>query len=315
MPRFNEKVDVRRERRALTADELRRLIRAAETGEPFRGMSGSDRAMLYRVAMETGLRWSELRSLRRQSFNLTSNPPTVTVAAVDSKHRQEDILPLRQELSEALLAYFTAQPALPTAKAFPHMPPGTVGAKLIRFDLAKTGDPERNLEPIPFKDSQGQVADFHALRHSFVTALARSGIHPSVAQSLARHSSITLTMDTYTHAVLESQKEAIERLPDLSSYNDAVAQKTGTDDKGAEITAANWCPNSAILPQNNRISSDTVGQTASGYLTGEICLNSLTDNEKALQVNDLQGAEAGYPPGIRTPTYRSRICQPKKATP
>ena len=48
-------------------------------------------------------------------------------------------------------------------------------------------------------DDAGRVADFHSLRHTFISNLAASGVHPKVAQQLARHSTITLTMDRYSH--------------------------------------------------------------------------------------------------------------------
>jgi integrase len=38
-------------------------------------------------------------------------------------------------------------------------------------------------------------ANLHALRHSFITLLARSGVPPKEAQKLARHGDIRLTMD------------------------------------------------------------------------------------------------------------------------
>jgi len=50
----------------------------------------------------------------------------------------------------------------------------------------------------------------------FISNLANGGVHPAVAQSLARHSTITLTMDTYTHIVGKSEVEALSKLPDLS---------------------------------------------------------------------------------------------------
>ncbi|MFH5804676.1 hypothetical protein [Alienimonas sp. DA493] len=37
-----------------------------------------------------------------------------------------------------------------------------------------------------YRDAAGRVLDFHALRHTFVTNLARSGVHPKHAQALAR---------------------------------------------------------------------------------------------------------------------------------
>ena len=59
------------------------------------------------------------------------------------------------------------------------------------------------------RDAGGLVMDFHGLRHSFITLMAQSGIHPKVAQSLARHSTITLTMDRYAHVRLFDQAEAL----------------------------------------------------------------------------------------------------------
>lgn len=45
----------------------------------------------------------------------------------------------------------------------------------------------------------GEGFTFHALRHTFATALFARGEHPKVVQSLCGHSSITQTMDTYSH--------------------------------------------------------------------------------------------------------------------
>jgi integrase len=61
------------------------------------------------------------------------------------------------------------------------------------------------------------VADFHALRHTFITNLAMSGVHPKVAQDLARHSTIELTMSRYSHTVMEQRSEAVARLPAFST--------------------------------------------------------------------------------------------------
>ena len=50
---------------------------------------------------------------------------------------------------------------------------------------------------------------FHALRHSFLTRLARSGVAPAVAKSLARHSTIVRTMDHYTHTLIGDGRAAL----------------------------------------------------------------------------------------------------------
>ena len=96
-------------------------------------------------------------------------------------------------------------------------------AKTLRADLSDAG--------IEYRDADGRVADFHALRHSFISSLARGGVHPKVAQQLARHSTITLTMDRYSHTVVGELASGLQALPDLSARPDAERLRaTGTAD-------------------------------------------------------------------------------------
>ena len=73
----------------------------------------------------------------------------------------------------------------------------------------------RDLEnaEIDYTDDCGRVLDFHALRHSYISNLAASGIHPKLAQTLAGHSTITLTMDRYTHVDRQETAAAVDRIP------------------------------------------------------------------------------------------------------
>jgi hypothetical protein len=57
--------------------------------------------------------------------------------------------------------------------------------------------------------------DFHATRHSYITLLVKSGVHPRMTQSLARHGSINLTMNNYTHVGLFDQAGALEAFPSI----------------------------------------------------------------------------------------------------
>ena len=53
---------------------------------------------------------------------------------------------------------------------------------------------------------------FHALRHTFATRIMEANVHPKVAQELLGHSTVTITMDTYSHVMPEQKKEAMERI-------------------------------------------------------------------------------------------------------
>ena len=89
--------------RAMTAGEFLELVRHVEQAGDVWGMSGGDRAVLYRLAAATGLRASELASLTRESFDLAADGgPVVTVAAAYSKRKRDDVQPLPVELAGVL---------------------------------------------------------------------------------------------------------------------------------------------------------------------------------------------------------------------
>jgi len=73
----------------------------------------------------------------------------------------------------------------------------THGGEMLREDLKAAR--------VRYEGKEGRVADFHALRHTFVTNLARSNVRPKTAQTLERRSRITLTTDRCTHVLAESQ--------------------------------------------------------------------------------------------------------------
>ncbi len=229
--KLNARTDRRLRRRALTEEEICRLLTSTWSAPFYKGLYGTDRAMLYRLAIETGLRVSEIASLTKESFDLSDlSRATVTVEAAYSKRKREDVLPLRGDCAAALLDYL-AQKA--PGRAFP-LPPRP--AEMLRQDLARAG--------IESENASGHVIDFHALRHTAITRLARSGIAPSVAKDLARHSTITLTMDTYTHTLIEDRRTALDKLPSMERAGASIAEATGTDDSTATAPAT-----AVVLPE------------------------------------------------------------------
>lgn len=76
--------------------------------------------------------------------------------------------------------------------------------------------------------------DFHAFRHLFISRLARAGVSPKVAQTLARHSTISLTMDRYTHIGLADPAVALEQVRAIECMavdaDESLMAATGTDD-------------------------------------------------------------------------------------
>ncbi|MEK6676222.1 MAG: hypothetical protein AABZ47_11295 [Planctomycetota bacterium] len=59
--------------------------------------------------------------------------------------------------------------------------------------------------------------EFHKLWNlGYHSNLARGNVHPKIAQQRARHSTITLTMDRYSHTKGEQLADALFALPDLT---------------------------------------------------------------------------------------------------
>jgi integrase len=216
LSRQNTDVDVRRQRRALAEASFARFIEATGTGQPFRGLTGADRLMLYTLAANTGFRAGELASLTPESFDLAAAPPTVTVEAAYSKRRRKDVQPLRPDVAALFCDYLARRPR--RAPVWPGSWKGDA-AEMLRQDLTAAG--------IPYQDDAGRYFDFHAMRGQLISLLAASGVHPKVAQVLARHSTITLTMDYYTHLDVLDVTGALDKLPGVTRLKDATDKAEG----------------------------------------------------------------------------------------
>ena len=56
---------------------------------------------------------------------------------------------------------------------------------------------------------------FHDLRHTAATLLLKENVHPKVVQEMLGHSSISLTLDTYSHVVPGIRKQAAQKMDKL----------------------------------------------------------------------------------------------------
>jgi len=294
---LNVRTDRRHDRRALTVAEVRRLLTRTAKGPDRYGMTGSQRAMLYRLAVETGLRAAELGSLTRASFNLDAERPIVTVAAAYSKHRRDDTVPLRHETAATLKTFLGRKG--PAAPAF-RMPESHSTAKMFAKD--------REAANIPEKDDAGRVVDFHALRHTFLTLLAQSGVHPRTAKALARHSTITLTMDRYTHSYLEDESAAVAKLPDVAQPDVQEARATGTGDESvlAPCLAPNTANGGSVAAEHGRASGAETGARPTGSDSRKSSEGADLAADGSKRVKAGRAAKHGAPGVTRTPDLRFR---------
>lgn len=214
-------------RRTFEPDELKLLLQYVRNAPICFGVDGESRYWLYRVASESGLRSGELRSLTVQSFDLCESSPSVTVAASYSKRRRADVMPLRTDTADGLRVFLASK--LPAAPAFKMPSPCNI-VRMLRADMSSARTEwieaagthkerearERSsmLKPV---DDAGRVLDFHGLRVFFVSALIAGGADLKTAQDLARHSTPTLTMNTYAKRFRGTDRAAIANLPNLNA--------------------------------------------------------------------------------------------------
>jgi integrase len=245
----NPNCDRRRRRRMLLNHEWPHLEAAAIGGPERNGMTGAERALLYRVAIQTGLRANELRSLTRASAVVDAPRPYIRVSAADTKNSKAAQQFIDRPLGEALRAH--VQGKTPAAELF-GLPHESTLARMLREDLeaargewlkaAKDDAEERTRREqsdfLTAENHEGQYLDFHSLRHTCGAWLAQSGAHPKTVQVVMRHSSITLTMDTYGHLLPGAEAEAADRLGamvgasllELNGTEKNILRMTGTDD-------------------------------------------------------------------------------------
>ena len=208
---LNADTDVRHARRELSADELRSVLAGTRESEgTFRGLTGEDRFTLYLTACGTGFRANALANLTPADFDLNAASPVVTLPARFNKSRRTKVQPLPADVATALRDYLKGKPSNSLVWA------GTwreKAADMLRADLGAVGVEYSTEGPNGL-----EYADFHALRHSYLTLGGRSGIDLRTLQELAGHSTPLLTA-RYMHVRLRDAAGAVDRMPNLVPPN------------------------------------------------------------------------------------------------
>ena len=306
----NVKVDRRLERREMSEEEIRWLLVTVQSGKTIHGLTGWQRFTLYSVALGTGLRASELASLTPQSLDLASDPPTVRILAKNEKARRGDTLPLPPDLAELLKGW------LPSIESDANLWPGPWAAhkwasKFVQHDLKAAREAWLKAAPdaaereamaktdfLSYRDAEGRQADFHALRHTFLSRLGRSGASAKVMQRLARHSTVGLTLDRYTHAGLFDLQSAVEKLPPLPTVArmPEMVRATGT-------TVADVLPSG--LPEMPAQGRRTVRSGAlSGKLSAGAAKEETVEKTSVFPTVQAKSTERG---GITAPCFRNQL--------
>ncbi len=133
---------------------------------------------------------------------------TVTLAARFNKSRKTKVQPIPADVADAIRDHLTGKPADALVWAGTWSS-GRTGAEMLRRDLEVAGIAYAVEGP-----DGPEYADFHALRHTYLTMLGRNGVDLRTAQELAGHSTPLLTA-RYSHRRLHDLTGAVNKLPNL----------------------------------------------------------------------------------------------------
>jgi len=197
--------------RALTVDEIRRLLEV--TPEYLR--------LLYIIAMTTGLRANELRSLTREHLDAENNG--LWLDAAWTKNRKAAFQPLPKRLVERLACFCTSG-IVPNLyqKYFRKFTCPDDALLYVPSHPARTLDKDLETAGIPKHTAEGKIA-FHALRTCFITLAFEAGANHREAQQLARHSTPALTANLYGRTRNERLAEVAGKVADRVLFGESGA--------------------------------------------------------------------------------------------
>lgn len=209
------------ERRALTADEIKRLLKVAKRW----------RRMLYEVAFCSGLRRQELMALTVDHLEVANCG--LRLDAAWTKGRREDFQPLPKRLVGSLTQFINAGTAKQlynrfydgrTESQWTELPENPL--LYVPTQAARTLYVDLKAAEIPKVTKEGKV-DFHACRTAYVTHILGQGATVKEAQALARHKTPNLTMNVYGRTQQPRLTKLVEGLADEIFENEQDADRDG----------------------------------------------------------------------------------------
>ena len=161
-----------------------------------------DHALLL-VAIQTGLRVSELTALTRSSVHLG----TGAHVRCRGKGRKERVTPLRRDARAVLKAWLAEHDAPDSAPLFP----GPAGRPLTRDAIRRIIDRHVAAAAGRCPSIGAKTITPHTLRHTCAMTLLRHGIDTATIALILGHEDIRTTYSAYLHADLTLKEQAIAR--------------------------------------------------------------------------------------------------------
>jgi integrase len=188
----------KREIRPLNSEQVKLLLELAK---------GTNLYALYLLAITTGMRQGELLGLKWEDVNLRTGSLQVRRTIFNGQVSAPKTSKGRRSIKLTQLTVGALQG---------HQRQGEwvfssgVGTPISCHNLHN-----RMWKPLLNKAGLPPNTRFHDLRHTCATLLLTKGVHPKIVQEMLGHSTISITLDTYSHVLPNMQKEAVRAMEDL----------------------------------------------------------------------------------------------------
>lgn len=186
----------------LTDPEIDALLAAPDTTT----WTGRRDHALVMLAIQTGLRLSELLGLRHSDVHLDTGPHV----ACHGKGRKQRVTPLTRQTVDLLRAWFTEQAAEPADPVFPTRR----GAQLSRDAIERRLAIYTTRAAVSCPTLHDKNVTAHVLRHTAAMRLLHAGIDIAVIALWLGHENIQTTQ-IYLHADLALKEKALARTTPL----------------------------------------------------------------------------------------------------
>lgn len=190
----------------LDDEEIRALLKAPDSTT---WIGRRDRSILL-VAVQTGLRVSELTALRRQDVTLGTGAHVRCLG----KGRKLRCTPLRSDVTSILKAWLRECSPQPHSPLFPSSRGGHMSPDAVERLVAKHVAVARQVCP---SLAEKRVTP-HTLRHTTAMQLLQKGVDRSVIALWLGHESIETTQ-VYLHADLRLKEKALARTNSLGKFH------------------------------------------------------------------------------------------------
>ena len=196
----------------LSLEEVSRLLQAAEGNPPLHMAILLQYMTGMRAEEVLGLSWQRIDLEERilqveQVTNVVHGKVSLAKPKTSSSRRR---IPFPAKLQEALIKYHDWQDSLKCQQ--PHLWQEQGSKLLYTYDGSPLGI-HQYASAFRRAARKAEVqASPHVLRHTHATQLFLQGWHPKDVQARLGHSSISITLDTYTHWDLARSRELADEL-------------------------------------------------------------------------------------------------------